>query len=273
MHSRTRNSVNHSRGCDKFFQGRCEEFMKKGKVYLIGAGPGDPGLLTTKARDILARADVIVYDRLIARQILRDLPKRIVKIYVGKRSGSHSIPGQDAIPSILVTNAEKGRLVVRLKGGDPFLFGRGGEEVQKLREAGIDFEVVPGITSALAVPAYAGIPVTHRKYASSVAIVTGHEDPSKSNRVDWKKLATAVDTIIILMGVRNLQAILKSLVEGGCKTETPVAIVERGTTKHQRVTVGTVRTMTAQAVERRIEPPAVIVVGDVVNLQKELSWF
>jgi uroporphyrinogen III methyltransferase/synthase len=247
--------------------------MKKGKVYLIGAGPGDPGLLTTKARDILARADVIVYDRLIAKQILQKLPKHIVKIYVGKHSGTHPIPGQDAIPRILVTNAEKGRLVVRLKGGDPFLFGRGGEEVQKLREAGVDFEVVPGITSALAVPAYAGIPVTHRKYASSVAIVTGHEDPTKSTRVDWKKLATAVDTIIILMGVDNLQAILKSLVEGGCNTETPVAIVERGTTKHQRVTVGTVQTMTAQAVERRIKPPAVIIVGEVVNLQKELSWF
>jgi len=247
--------------------------MKKGKVYLVGAGPGDPGLLTTKARDILARADVIVYDRLIARQILQELPKHIVKIYVGKRSGTHPIPGQDAIPRILVTNAEKGKLVVRLKGGDPFLFGRGGEEAQKLREAGVDFEIVPGITSALAVPAYAGIPVTHRKYASSVAIVTGHEDPKKSERVDWKKLATAVDTIIVLMGVGNLQSILKSLVEGGCNTETPVAIVERGTTKRQRVTVGTIRTMTAQAVERKMKPPAVIIVGDVVKLQKELSWF
>lgn len=247
--------------------------MKKGKVYLVGAGPGDPGLLTAKARDILTRADVIVYDRLIARQILQGLPKRIAKIYVGKHSGTHSIPGQDAIPRILVTNAEKGKLVVRLKGGDPFLFGRGGEEAQKLRAAGIDFEVVPGITSALAVPAYAGIPVTHRKYASSVAIVTGHEVPTKSKRVDWKKLATAVDTIVILMGIDNLQSILKSLVEGGCSTETPVAIVERGTTRRQRVTVGNIRTMTAQAVERRITPPAVIIVGDVVNLQKELSWF
>jgi uroporphyrinogen III methyltransferase/synthase len=247
--------------------------MKKGKVYLVGAGPGDPGLLTTKAREILARADVIVYDRLIARQILQKLPKHIVKIYVGKHSGAYSIPGQDAIPRILVTNAEKGKLVVRLKGGDPFLFGRGGEEAQKLREAGVDFEIVPGITSALAVPAYAGIPVTHRKYASSVAIVTGHEDPNKSERVNWKKLATAVDTIVILMGVGNLQSILKSLVEGGCNTETPVAIVERGTTKRQRLTLGTIRTMTAQAVERGITPPAIIIVGDVVNLQKELSWF
>jgi uroporphyrinogen III methyltransferase/synthase len=247
--------------------------MRKGKVYLVGAGPGDQGLLTTKARDILERADVIVYDRLIARRLLQGLPKSIVKIYVGKRPGSHSIPGQDAIPNILATNAEKGRLVVRLKGGDPFLLGRGGEEAQKLREAGIDFEVVPGITSALAVPAYAGIPVTHRKYASSVAIVTGHEDPKKSKRVDWKKLATAVDTIVILMGIENLQAILQSLAEGGRNPESPVAIIERGTTKRQRVTVGNIRTMAEQAVERRITPPAVIVVGDVVNLRKELSWF
>jgi uroporphyrinogen III methyltransferase/synthase len=247
--------------------------MRKGKVYLVGAGPGDEALLTVKARDILKRADVIVYDRLIARQILRGLPKRIVRIYVGKRSKSHSLPGQDAIARILITNAERGKLVVRLKGGDPFLLGRGGEEAQQLRKAGIDFEVVPGVTSALAVPAYAGIPVTHRKFASSVAIVTGHEDPKKSKRVDWKKLATAVDTIVILMGIGNLQPILESLVEGGRSPESPVAIIERGTTSRQRVTVGNIRTMTAQAVERRIAAPAVIVVGDVVNLQKELSWF
>jgi len=247
--------------------------MKKGKVYLIGAGPGDPGLLTIKARQILARADVIVYDRLIARRILQELPKQIVKIYVGKRSGSNSIPGQDAIPRILATNAKKGKLVVRLKGGDPFLFGRGGEEIQKLREEGIDFEVVPGITSALAVPAYAGIPVTHRMYASSLAIVTGHEDPGKSKKVDWKKLATAVDTIVILMGVSNLQSILQSLVDGGRSTQTPVAIVERGTTKRQRISARTIQTMTEQAVKRRIQSPAVIIIGDVVNLQKELSWF
>ena len=247
--------------------------MRKGKVYLVGAGPGDKGLLTTKARDILRRADVIVYDRLIARQILQGLPRHVVKIYVGKRSGTHSLPGQEAIPTILITNAEKGKVVVRLKGGDPFLLGRGGEEAQQLSKAGIDFEVVPGITSALAVPAYAGIPVTHRKFASSVAIVTGHEDPKKSKRVDWKKLATAVDTIVILMGISNLQPILESLVEGGRSPESPVAIIERGTTSRQRVTVGNIRTMTSQAVERRIAAPAVIVVGDVVNLQKELSWF
>jgi len=252
---------------------RIVEAVKKGKVYLVGAGPGDPGLLTSKAKDVLRCADVIVYDRLIARQILQKLPKRILKIYVGKRSANHSIPGQDAIPRILISNAQKGKIVVRLKGGDPFLLGRGGEEAQKLKEAAVDFEVIPGITSALAVPAYAGIPVTHRKYASSVAIVTGHEDPAKSKRVDWKKLATAVDTLVILMGVDNLQSILKCLVEGGCGVETPVAIIERGTTRRQRVTVGSIRTMTSQVIERRIAPPAVIVVGDVVNLQSELSWF
>jgi len=247
--------------------------MKKGKVYLVGAGPGDEGLLTTRARDILKQADVIVYDRLIARQILHGLPKRIVKIYVGKRSGTHSLPGQDAIPEILIANASKGKMVVRLKGGDPFLLGRGGEEAQKLREAGLEFEVVPGITSALAVPAYAGIPVTHRKYASSVAIVTGHEDPKKSRRVEWRKLATAVDTIVILMGIDNLQPILTSLVDGGRSPECPVAIIEKGTTRRQRVTVGNIRTIATQAIERRITPPAVIVVGDVVKLHEELSWF
>jgi uroporphyrinogen III methyltransferase/synthase len=247
--------------------------VKKGKVYLVGAGPGDPGLLTTKGRQALEKADVIVYDRLITKQILRNLPKRITRIYVGKRPGSHSIPGQDVIPRILITNAQKGKTVVRLKGGDPFLLGRGGEEAQRLSEAEIDFEVIPGITSALAVPAYAGIPVTHREYASSVAIVTGHENPKKSKRVDWKKLATAVDTIVILMGIDNLQPILESLVEGGRNPDTPVAIVEKGTTKRQRVTIGSIRSMTAQVVERRVGPPAVIIVGNVVNLQKELSWF
>ena len=246
--------------------------MKKGKVYLVGAGPGDPGLLTKKAWDILTRADVIVYDRLVTRQILQKLPKRIKRVYVGKRSATHSIPGQDGIHRILVSNAEAGKFVVRLKGGDPFLLGRGGEEAQRLRKAGISFEVVPGITSALAVPAYAGIPVTHREYASSVAIVTGHK-ASKKKPVNWQRLATSVDTIVVLMGIENLPSILESLIEGGRDEETPVAIVERGTTKRQRVTVGTIRTMASQAVERQITPPAVIIIGDVVRLEKELSWF
>jgi uroporphyrin-III C-methyltransferase len=246
--------------------------MKKGKVYLVGAGPGDPSLVTMKAWDILTRADVIIYDRLVARQLLRKLPKHIDTIYVGKRSGAHPLPGQDGIHEILVRKAEEGKIVVRLKGGDPFLLGRGGEEAQRLRKAGISFEVVPGITSALAAPAYAGIPVTHREYASAVAIVTGHRGPKKKP-VDWKKLATSVDTIIILMGIENLQLILTELIEGGRSNETPVAIIERGTMKHQRVTVGTIRTIAAQAVERRIKAPAVIIIGDVVKLEKELAWF
>lgn len=246
--------------------------MKKGKVYLVGAGPGDPSLVTMKAWEILTRADVIVYDRLVARQLLRKLPRHIEKIYVGKRPGAHPLLGQDGIHEILVKKAKEGKAVVRLKGGDPFLLGRGGEEAQMVRKAGIKFEVVPGITSALAAPAYAGIPVTHREYASSVAIVTGHKDPKK-RRVDWRKLATAVDTIVVLMGIQNLQSIIKSLIKGGRSNETPVAIVERGTTKHQRVTVGTMRTIVAQSVERRIMPPAVIIIGDVIKLEKELSWF
>ena len=245
-----------------------------GKVYLVGAGPGDPGLLTTNAWDILVRADVIVYDQLVSRQILQKLPKHVEKIYVGKRSQTHSIVSQDAIHRTLVSNAEKGKLVVRLKGGDPFLFARGGEDAQKLREAGIKFEVVPGVTSALAVPAYAGIPVTHREYASSVAIVTGHEYQNKRRRLaGWKKFATSAETIIVLMDVGKPQSILKRLVEGGRNSETPVAIVERGTTERQRVTVGTIGTMAEQAVKRKIKPPAVIIVGDVVKLEKELSWF
>lgn len=247
--------------------------MSKGKVYLVGAGPGDPDLLTVKAQKILAQADVVVYDRLVARQLLRLLPKQVEEIYVGKSSGAHPIP-QDEIHKILVSKAKQGKLVVRLKGGDPFLFGRGGEEAQKLRKARVKFEVVPGITSALAVPAYAGIPVTHRNYASSIAIVTGHEDLKKRGRlVNWKKLATSVDTIIVLMGVERLQSILKSLIEGGCDSKTHVAIIERGTTKHQRVTVGSIEHMAKQAIEHRIKPPAVIVIGDVVKLQRELSWF
>jgi uroporphyrinogen III methyltransferase/synthase len=174
--------------------------MKKGKVYLVGAGPGDPGLLSIKAMKILEKANVVIYDRLITRAILRLIPKKAEKIYVGKRSGKHTI-SQDKINEILIREARKGKVVVRLKGGDPFLFGRGGEEVQELRKSGIQFEVVPGITSALAAPAYAGIPLTHRKYASSLAIVTGHEDPTKpESSVKWEKLARSVDTIVVLMG-------------------------------------------------------------------------
>ena len=178
------------------------------------------------------------------------------------------------INEILIRNTREGKVVVRLKGGDPFLFGRGAEEAQELRKAGIQFEIVPGITSALAVPAYAGIPPTHRKYSSSLAIVTGHEDQNKlKSRVKWEKLATSVDTIIVLMGIKNLEIIVKRLIKGGCDSKTSVAIIEHGTITNQRTTIGTLSNITQRASETEVKPPAIIVIGDVVKLQKELSWF
>jgi len=247
--------------------------MNRGKVYLVGSGPGDPELLTVKALKILRRAHVVVYDRLVSRQILQQLSRHVEKIYVGKSPGVHTIPQSD-IDRILIAKAKQGKTVVRLKSGDPFLFGRGGEEAQELRRAKVGFEVVPGVTSALAVPAYAGIPVTHRNYSSSIAIVTGHEDPDKKERlVEWEKLAKSVDTIIVLMGVGRLQSILRSLLKGGCDSKKPVAIIESGTTKHQRITTGSIGNIARKAARNKIKPPAVIVIGDVVKLQKELSWF
>ncbi|RLI47024.1 uroporphyrinogen-III C-methyltransferase [Candidatus Bathyarchaeota archaeon] len=246
--------------------------MKKGRVYLVGAGPGDPDLLSIKALRILQKADVVVYDNLVTKPILELIPEKVKKIYVGKRPRKHKV-SQDKINEILVSETQQGKVVVRLKGGDPFLFARGGEEAQKLRKAGIQFEVVPGITSALAVPAYAGIPVTHRNYASSVAIVTGHEDPTKlKSRVKWEKLATSVDTIVVLMGVEKLEGIVKSLLDGGRDPLTNVAIIENGTTNNQRIITGTLNDIVQKAREKRVTPPAVIVIGDVVKMRKELSW-
>ncbi len=246
--------------------------MSRGRVYLVGAGPGDPDLITVKAVKILKEADVIVYDRLLSKEVLDALPDTAVKIYVGKRSGSHTVP-QDQIGRILVEHARNGKKVVRLKGGDPFLFGRGGEEAEELRKAGVKFEVVTGITSAFAAPAYAGIPVTHRRYSSSVAVVTGHEDPSKDGGVDWERLATAVDTIVVVMGVGRLEMITEALIRGGRDRETPVAAVEWGTTSRQRTVVGTLNNIAGKVASAKVSPPVVIVVGDVVRLRERLSWF
>lgn len=245
--------------------------MGRGKVFLVGAGPGDPELLTVKAQSVLKKADVIVYDHLASQAVLKLAPAKARKVYVGKRRGKH-VASQEEINEILIDAAKEGKSVVRLKGGDPLLFGRGGEEAQELRRAGIRFEVVPGITSALAVPAYAGIPLTHRDHASSVAIVTGHEAAEKSGgRVEWERLATAVDTIVILMGVERLGGIAKRLMEGGRDLGTPVAIIEWGTTRRQRVTVGALSDIEEKAALRAVKPPAVIVIGGVVELRKELS--
>lgn len=247
--------------------------MNRGRVYLVGAGPGDPELITVKALKALKEADVIVYDRLLSQAVLDIVPDTTEKIYVGKSSRAHTLP-QDQISKILIDQALKGKRVVRLKGGDPFLFGRGGEEAEELRKAGVKFEVVTGVSSALAAPAYAGIPVTHRRYSSSVAVVTGHEDPSKEDvSVDWEKLAMAADTIVILMGVGRLDQITDALIRGGRDGRTPAAAIEWGTTSRQRTVEGTLGDIAVKVASGKVKPPAVVVVGDVVRLREKLSWF
>jgi uroporphyrin-III C-methyltransferase len=237
-----------------------------GKVYLVGSGPGGTGLLTQRAAEIIDAAEVIFYDQLPGEEILSALPEKAEKIDCGKFGGRHTRE-QDEIESLMVDRAQKGLVVVRLKGGDPFLFGRGGEECETLRAAGIAVEMVPGVSSALAVPASVGIPVTHRKYASQVTILTGHEDPAKPEpALDWKLLAQSRGTIVILMGVSNLENIARALVANGKKPDTPVAIIERGLRKDRRVTMGPLSTIGNLALKAGVKPPAVIVIGDVVRL-------
>ncbi|MBW1798865.1 MAG: uroporphyrinogen-III C-methyltransferase [Deltaproteobacteria bacterium] len=246
---------------------------KQGKVYLVGAGPGDPGLLTIKARECLRRADVIVYDYLANQTFLDYADEKAELIYAGKKGGCHAM-NQHEINSIIKEKAMAGLMVVRLKGGDPFMFGRGGEEAQELAKAGILFNVVPGVTSAIAVPAYAGIPLTHRDYTSTVTFVTGHEDPTKdSSNIDWDRLANGPGTLVFLMGVRNLNRIADSLIKNGRSPETPAAIIQRGTVSAQRTITGELKDIAETAQKEDVKPPAVIVVGDVVNLRKDLNWF
>ena len=243
--------------------------MRPGRVCLVGAGPGDPGLLTVRALERLREAEVVVYDRLVNPAILDEAPPEALRIFAGKRVGAHCLP-QAAINALLVHHAEAGRLVVRLKGGDPFVFGRGGEEALALSKAGIAFEVVPGISSAIAVPAYAGIPVTHRGVAASFAVLTGHEDPSKDgDAVDWTRLATAVDTLVVLMAVGTLPRIVGALLANGRPPETPAALIRWGTTEAQEVRVGTLADIVGRA--RGLEPPVVAVIGEVVRLRERLD--
>ena len=236
-----------------------------GKVYLVGSGPGGEGLLTRRARAVIDAADVILYDQLPGEEILASLPARAEKIDCGKYGGKHTLE-QDEIESLIVDRAQKGMIVVRLKGGDPFLFGRGGEELETVRRAGISVEMVPGVSSALAVPASVGIPLTHRKYASQVTILTGSEDPAKSGpALDWQLLAKSRGTIVILMGVANLGKIADALIRNGKARDTPVAIIERGLRKDRRVTTGSLATIADDARKNEVKPPAVIVIGDVVK--------
>ncbi len=246
--------------------------MVRGKVFLVGAGPGDPELLTVKAAELLKGAEVVVYDRLVSEAILKLAPESAEKVYVGKRTGKHVVP-QEKITELLVQKALAGKNVVRLKGGDPFIFGRGGEEAEALAENNIKFEVVPGVTSAIAAPMYAGIPLTHRDYASSVAIVTGHRAGNGEKTVKWAKIAGAVDTIVILMGVESLESIIKQLVDGGLNPNTSVAIIESGTQKKQKSVTGKICTIAKEAEEKQVKPPAVIIIGEVVNLGRKLAWF
>ncbi|HXV84731.1 MAG TPA: uroporphyrinogen-III C-methyltransferase [Candidatus Binatia bacterium] len=244
--------------------------MRSGKVYLVGAGPGDPGLLTVRGLQLLHRAHVVVYDQLVNPVLLEEAPPVSIKIFVGKEAGRHCI-GQKEINQILIDHARLGYKVVRLKGGDPFVFGRGGEEAEALADAGIPFEIVPGVSSAIAVPAYAGIPLTHRKFASSFAVVTGHGANDTTSRVEWDKLATAVDTLVILMGLKKLPHITAELRRCGLAPEIPVAVVRWGTTVAQEAVIGTLADIVDKAAY--LESPAVIVVGRVVEMNQRLDWF
>ena len=247
--------------------------MKRGKVYLVGAGPGDPGLIKVKGLECLRKADVVIYDRLVDESLLGEVPTRSQKIYVGKGRGCHAME-QKEINLLLIDKAREGKTVVRLKGGDPFVLGRGGEEAEVLAANGIPFEVVPGISSAYAVPAYAGIPVTHRRLASSFTVVTGHEDPEKDeSSIDWDRISTGSDTLVLLMGMGNLTHIIDKLVQNGRSSSTPTAIISQGTSAGQRTISGTLADIGARAQKEGFEPPAVIVVGEVVKLRDQIRWF
>ncbi len=244
-----------------------------GIVYLVGAGPGDMGLFTMRGAELLGEADTVVYDGLVNLELLRHARADAEIIYGGKHDCGRRV-SQDDINALLVAKAREGKRVVRLKGGDPYLFGRGGEEAEVLVAAGIPFEVVPGVSSVGAVPAYAGIPLTHREHNSVVTVVTGHDDPSDAkNKIDWAALAKTPGTLVILMGLRNIKAIATALVTHGRASDTPVAVISRGTTPRQMTVVGTLSTIGRQLEATEVPAPAVTVVGDVVNLRDKLDWF
>ena len=245
--------------------------MKNKIVYLVGSGPGDPGLITVKGLECIKKADVIVYDYLVNSVLLRNARKDVELIYVGKKGNQHTME-QDDINQLLVDKANKNKIVTRLKGGDPYVFGRGGEEAIVLKDNNIAFEVVPGITAAIASPNYAGIPVTHRTCTSTFGLITGHEDPTKDQSdVDWEKLSTGLGTLTFYMGIKNLPNIVNQLVKHGRSKDTPVAVIRWGTTTHQQTVTGTLSNIVEVA--KDIKPPAITIVGEVVNLRDQLNWF
>jgi uroporphyrinogen III methyltransferase/synthase len=241
-----------------------------GIVYIVGAGPGDPGLITVKGLACLRQADVVLYDRLIPPELLNEVPLYAERIDVGKEPTRHR-RSQVEINALLIAKALEGKIVVRLKGGDPFVFGRGGEECQALTEAGIRYEVIPGVSSAIAVPAYAGIPVTHRGVTTSFTVVAGHAADSDSD-IDWSAISRT-GTVVFLMGVAHLLDIVHQLIAHGRSADTPAAVIEQGTTQNQFVLTGTLADIVEKAQTRSVQPPAILVVGEVVHLREQIDWF
>ena len=243
-----------------------------GKVYLVGAGPGDSKLITLRAVELLQKADVVLYDRLVGKKIISMIPKSTEKIYVGRAVGDDTTH-QNTTNDLMVKCAKTKKNIVRLKGGDPIIFGRGGEEAEFLKDHKVKYEIVPGITSGIGSATYAGIPLTHRKHASSVVFVTGHEDPEKKNEVvKWKRLAKSVDTIVIMMGLSRIDIICNLLVAGGMDKNTPVAVIQNGTTPKQKMIKGTVANIAKKVKENKITPPTNIIIGKVVALSETIGW-
>ena len=243
-----------------------------GKVYLVGAGPGDSKLITLRAIELLQKADVVLYDRLVSKKIISMIPKKTKKVYVGRAVGDDTTH-QNTTNDLMVQYARSKKNIVRLKGGDPIIFGRGGEEAEFLKSHKIKYEIVPGITSGIGSATYAGIPLTHRKYASSVVFVTGHEDPEKKKEaVKWKRLGKSVDTIVIMMGLSRIDIICKQLIAGGMDEKTPVAVIQNGTTPKQKTIIGNVSNISKLVKKNKIVPPTNIIIGKVVDLSKSIGW-
>jgi len=245
--------------------------LRSGEVYLVGGGPGDPDLLTFRALRLMQQADVVLYDRLVAPAIVELVRKEAKRIYVGKRSDSHTVP-QSELNALLVELAQQGKRVLRLKGGDPFIFGRGGEEIEELAAAGVPFQVVPGITAAAGCASYAGIPLTHRDYAHSCLFVTGHLKDGKL-AFNWPALLQPKQTLAIYMGVKGIDVLQKNLLEHGMRPDMPAAVIQQGTTPNQKVYAGTVSTLAKTVADQEVKPPSMIVIGEVVKLHKKLTWF
>jgi uroporphyrin-III C-methyltransferase len=243
-----------------------------GKVFIVGAGPGDPKLITLKAVEVIKSSDVVLYDRLVSKKIVSMIPKKSQKLYVGRDVGD-DYKHQDTTNYMMIKFAKKNKNVVRLKGGDPFIFGRGGEEAEFLKKHNVKYEIIPGITSGMGSAEYSGIPLTHRNYASSVVFVTGHEDAKKKEGVvNWKRLAKSVDTIVIMMGLSKIEIISKKLISGGLNKSTPVAVIQNGTTDEHKMIKGTLSNISKKVKEEKVKPPTIIIVGKVVKLSDKIGW-